>query len=211
MKSERVRARLSAYLEGDVSPREATRIEAALEASPDLREELRVLQATVSLLRGLPRPEAPPALTERVVARVRAGEADPVRWRDWLHRLFEPTFAVPLAAAVAALLVFLGTPPGGLPGGGPAPDTPIAAVTPPVPTLTPPVPTLTVARDTSGGTTLRVRTPNRLVLRMPRRQRLQMMRMLRGAGHPHSASLASQMEPDGDIVLASFSERRRRR
>lgn len=204
MKSERVRARLSAYLEGDVSPREATRIEAALEASPDLREELRVLQATVSLLRGLPRPEAPPALTERVVARVRAGEADPVRWRDWLHRLFEPTFAVPLAAAVAALLVFLGTPPGGLPGGGPAPDTPIAAVTPPVPTLT-------VARDTSGGTTLRVRTPNRLVLRMPRRQRLQMMRMLRGAGHPHSASLASQMEPDGDIVLASFSERRRRR
>lgn len=204
MRTDRVRARLSAYLEGDVSSREATRIEAALEASSELREELRVLLATVRLLRGLPRPEAPPALTERVVARVRAGEADPVRWRDWLHRLFEPTFAVPLAASVAALLVFLGTPTGGLPGAEPAPGTPIAS-------LASPAPVVTVARDTSGRATLRVRNPNRVALRMPQRQRLQLLRMLRGAGHPHSVSLASQMEPDGDIVLASFSEQRRRR
>jgi len=200
VRTDRVRARLSAYLEGDVSSREATRIEAALDASSELREELRELQATVRLLRGLPRPEAPPALTEQVVARVRAGEADPVRWRDWLHRLFEPTFAVPLAASVAALLVFLGIPTGGVPGGEPAPGTPIASVAPSAPVVT-------VAHDTSGQATPRVRNPNRAALRMLRRQRLQMM--LRGAGHPHSASLASQME--GDIVLANFSEGRRRR
>ena len=47
--------------------------------------------------------------------------------------------------------------------------------------------------------------------RPSQRQRLQMVRMLRGAGHPHSAALASQMEPDGEVVLASFAKGRRGR
>jgi len=204
VRTDRVKARLSAYLEGDVSSREAARIEAALEASSELREEFRLLQATVGLLRGLPRPEAPLGLAERVVERVRAGEAEPVRWRDWLHRLFEPAFAVPLAATAAALLVFVGTPTGGLLEDESAPGAPLAASALPVPVVT-------VARETAGPEASGVRNSSRVDLRMPQRQRLQMVRMLRGAGHPHSAALASQMEPDGEVVLASFAKGRRGR
>ena len=204
MKTDRVRARLSAYLEGDVSAREAIRIESALEANSELREELRGLQATVSLLRGLPQPEAPPALAERVVARIRAGEADPVRWRDWLHRLFEPTFAVPLTVSAVALLVVIGTPPAVLTGVGSAPGTPIAGVDSPVSAVT-------VAGEMGGPQTPSVRPLGGSSPRMLKSQRLQMMRRLRGAGHPHSAWLASQMEPAGDVVLASFSQGSERR
>ena len=196
MRTDRAQARLSAYMEGDVSSREAARIEAALEASAELREELRILQGTVSLLRGLPRSETPPALADRVMERVRAGEAEPVRWRDGLYRLFEPAFAVPLAASAAALLVFVGTPTGGLLEEDSLPNVTVAALDPSAPVASVPV-----ASKTPG-----VRNVNRVGPRMPQSQRVQMMRMLRGAGHPHSAALASQMEPDGDIVLAGFSK-----
>ena len=101
MNDQRIRTRLSAYLEGDVSSREAARIESALDGSPELREELHGLQATLNLLRDLPRPDGPSALADRVMERVRGGEGSPVRWRDRLHRLFEPTFAVPLVASAA--------------------------------------------------------------------------------------------------------------
>ena len=183
-------------MEGDLSSRESARIEAALEASAELREELRILQETVGLLRSLPRSETPPALAARVMERVRAGEAEPVRWRDGLHRLFEPAFAVPLAASVAALLVFVGTPTGGLLEEGPSTNVSVAELTPSFPVASVPV-----ASETSV-----VRKPSRVNLRMPQSQRVQMMRRLRGAGHPHSAALASQMEPDGDIVLAGYSK-----
>lgn len=201
MRTDRAQARLSAYMEGDVSSREAARIEAALEASAELRAELRILQGTVSLLRGLPRAETPPALADRVMERVRAGEAEPVRWRDGLYRLFEPAFAVPLAASLAALLVFVGTPTGGLLEEDSSPTVSVAELAPSASVASVPV-----ASETSG-----VRGASRLDLRLPQSQRLQMMRMLRGAGHPHSAALASQMEPDGDIVLAGYSKGARRR
>lgn len=204
MNTERTRTRLSAYLEGDVSPREAARIESALEKSSELREELRGLQATVSLLRGLPRPDSPPALTERVMERVRAGEGTPVRWRDRLHRALEPTFAVPLVASAAALLVFVGTPTGRLLEAETAAEIPLTAFVPPGS-----VTSAETGADTAD--VVKVGVPREAELQIPQSQRQQMLRLLRGSGQPNAAPLASQLEPGSDIALASFTKMPRRR
>ena len=84
MNPSRARSRLNAYLEDDLPPRQRARVEAALEASPELRQELAELRGIVDLLRGLPRPEAPPGLAGLVMARVRAGEDEPATLRNYL-------------------------------------------------------------------------------------------------------------------------------
>jgi len=196
--NQRIRTRLSAYLEGDVSSREAARIESALEGSPELREELHGLQATLNLLRGLPRPDGPSALTDRVMERVRAGEGSPVRWRDRLHRLFEPTFAVPLVASAAALLVFVGTPTGRLLEAETAAEIPLTAFVPPSSVTS--APAAAEAPEVA-----QVAVPRSVVLQIPHSERQQIVRLLRESGIPNSAALASQFEPGNDIALASFT------
>jgi anti-sigma factor RsiW len=202
------------YLEGDVSPGERSRIEAALAEHPELRDELRELEATVALLRGLSAPEPPPALAARVMERVRAGEAEAASWWAWLRKLGEPAVALPLAAGVAALTLFIGSQGGVLPGsdsqGGPAPGVQTAATRVPAPVRATP------QRSTAAVVTPEDAARSRLQLahKMRRLDRMQQLarggrteeaaRILRGAGHPYSASFAAQLEPDRNLALVSY-------
>lgn len=187
MRSSRARNLLNAYLERELDPETQSRLEDVLERDPELRRELRELEATLALLRGLPQPEAPPGLAGQVMARVRAGEAQPVGLLDVLGRLFEPAFLVPAAAAAVALTVFVGVPGVGQRGDGSQPQQ-LARSGPAEPSHAPRDPALEA----------------RLDQRVPR---YDVTRILRGAGHPHSASFASHLEGEGDIAFASFSPR----
>jgi hypothetical protein len=68
MDHEKLRERLSAYLEADLDARERARIEEHLSGCPDCRREYRELRHTVDLLRRLPAPDPPPDLADRVIA-----------------------------------------------------------------------------------------------------------------------------------------------
>jgi len=187
----RARARLSAYLEDELPPRERARVEAALEGSTELRRELAELRRTVELLRGLPRPEAPPALAAAVMARVRAGEAEPTSLRNWLAGWLEPRYAIPIAAASLVLAVFL------------SPRFEAAVESP----------QQVASRSIEDPTEAWRRSVDVQALQQLREERLarrgrhhDVARILRGAGHPHSAAFASDIEvevgPDFALVSA---------
>ncbi len=63
-------ARLSAYLEGDLSESERSKLESRLADDPALRATLREIESVVGLIRDLPEPELPSAFSSRVLARV---------------------------------------------------------------------------------------------------------------------------------------------
>jgi hypothetical protein len=140
MNHEALRERLSAYLEADLEERERARIEEHLEGCPDCRREYRELRHTVDLLRGLPVPDPPPELADRVIARLRAGEGRPglmARCQARASRIAETSWSTPLAAVavgLVALAIVRGvdvsleipgwTHPGADPGVGIASETP---------------------------------------------------------------------------------------
>lgn len=196
MNPSRARTKLNAYLEDDLLPGERAKVEAALESSPELRAELRELEATVSLLRGLDRPDPPSTLVPRVMARVNAGEAEPFRWREWLLEWLEPRYAIPVAVAAVALAVVV--------------DAPVERTNPVVAQ-----PAEVAVAETRPEPP--VRSPAELAAAEMRRMRLEhlarrggrraVVDILRGAGHPHSAAFASQLEGSGDLALASFGSR----
>jgi len=114
MDHEELRERLSAYLEADLDPSERARIEEHLAGCPDCRREYRELRHTVDLLRGLPSPDPPPDLADRVIARLRAGEGRPglvSRCQARIEGLVGASWSTPVAAvavALAALVVVRG-------------------------------------------------------------------------------------------------------
>ena len=188
MNHSKVRARLDEYLERDLPTREYDRVSKHLAECAECRAELRELEATVALLRRLPDPELPRAFTETVMARVRAGEAEPSGVLVWLSRLTEPARALPMALATLALAVGIGT--WRDPAVEPAPE--LVAVN---------QPDRGVPADARRERLLYMEHLNQL---MREGRRDQVARMLRGAGHPHSASLARHIETDQTIVLASL-------
>jgi anti-sigma factor RsiW len=195
VKPSRARARFNAYLEDDLSPGDRAKLEAALEASPALREELAELRRMVELLHSLPRPEAPPVLANLVMARIRAGEAEPATLHNWLAGWLEPRYAVPVAAAALALVVLVDT--------RLEPEVEASAVAPPQ-----------VAEAEIESAPLQPSVEVAAEMWELRRERLQhrvrrqgMAGLLRGAGHPHSAAFASEIETDGDVALVGYSGR----
>ena len=104
MKHSKVRARLSSFIERELSDGERRKVAAHLGDCSSCSEELAELQDAVKLLRGLPEPEMPLAFTESVMARVRDGEAEPSGFFARLGRLLEPTVLVPVAVGLAAFL-----------------------------------------------------------------------------------------------------------
>ena len=89
--------RLSEYLERELADREHDRFSAHLAECADCAGELRELEGTVRLLRGLPEPELPPAFARTVIARVRAEaerEGLGERVRRWLTPMRKPGAAV---------------------------------------------------------------------------------------------------------------------
>ncbi len=86
MKGKRAQTRmdelLSAYLDGELHPKQQARLETRLAANPDLQERLETLRHTVALVRDLPQVQAPRnfLLTPAMV-----GQAQPRRsTRRWL-------------------------------------------------------------------------------------------------------------------------------
>ncbi len=106
MDHEELRERLSAYLEADLDPNERARIEEHLDGCPDCRREYRELRHTVDLLRGLPAPDSPPDLADRVIARLRAGEGRPglvARCQAWVEGVAGVLWSTPVAAVAVVL------------------------------------------------------------------------------------------------------------
>lgn len=109
MKHADVLGRLSAYLEGDLAPREETDLEVHLAECFDCSAELRALRRALDLLHQLPPAEPSRDLGAAVIERLRAGEGRPPRWRGAASlRAIErrsPAWLLPmaLAAGIGAL------------------------------------------------------------------------------------------------------------
>lgn len=176
MNHSRAQDLLSAYLEHDLGDAECAEIEAHLAACTPCGTDLEDLRGAVDLLRRLPDPEPPPFLATRVMARIAAGEARSPVWRRWLEQLGSPLVAAPLAAAAAALAVFLFAAPRS------GTEIAIASAAP----QAKPTPAI-VARPVGPV------APARLVV-TPRPDPGLLARNLRGASHPHSMALAAHFD-----------------
>jgi anti-sigma factor RsiW len=223
-----IRAHLSDYLEGDLSGRERSRIDAHLEDCTDCDRELNELRATVSLLRRLPEPPLPPGIGSAVMTRIALGEGREARVLPLFRRAAEPRFAAPLAAGLAGLFFLFQSGDAGLspqPSRAVAPGT-LARVALDDAAMAFPVErggfedAWLNARDsglgsqagvTSGFTPAAAYEQYRTQARREeseRRMRIQeFARQLRGAGHPHSATLASDFEARPNVVLAGWQPR----
>jgi len=101
--------RLDAYLNGDLPREERLRFEQQLSESPELRVELAELRRLLDLLHAMPEELPPPFLADRVLGRIAAGEARPIRLLAWAERarhMLGTPWSVPVVAALAGLLVF---------------------------------------------------------------------------------------------------------
>lgn len=176
---------LSAYLERDLGETERAGVEAHLAGCVACRADLGDLRAAVVLLHQLPTPEAPPFLAGRVMARIRDGEARPAGWREWLPKLAAPAVAAVLAAVVAgASVVYLAEP------AGEAQRSDLVASKTPDPG---PRPALRYRPALQFQPTGPVAPEARVLARL-----------LRGAGHPHSNSLAAHFEGPAEAVFVSW-------
>jgi anti-sigma factor RsiW len=189
----RAQGLLSSYLERDLGDAERAAVEAHAAACEACGADLEELRDTIAMLRRLPAPEPPPFLAARVMARIRDGEAQTAGWRQWLGNLAAPAVAAPLAAlAAAAAVVVLASPPR---------ETVVASARPEaaqglaiVPRPVGPVPsgTLVAAAGQPGAGAHQVH---------------QIARRLRGAGHPHSRSLAAHFDRPAEAIAVSWSGR----
>jgi anti-sigma factor RsiW len=221
-----IRARLSEYLERDLPGDQRAQVGAHLASCADCERELDALRDTVSMLRGLPEPELPAGISAAVMARIAQGEGREARVVSLFRRAAEPRFAAALAAGLAGLL-FLSLPD----ARGPLPPLALAAA--PLPSLELAAADAAFAADHAGfeharrGARERAEGASAGVMsgftpvaayqqyvsqvrleEARRRAEMQdVVRQLRGAGHPNSASLANHFEPRANVVLADWQPR----
>jgi len=108
VRHERVAARLSDYLDGSLSPRDASRVEAHLLGCARCHRALGELQRTVDLLQQLRGSVEAPEVASVVMARIRAGEADPSvldRLRAGVSRFLSGPLGAPVVTAMVGLAV----------------------------------------------------------------------------------------------------------
>jgi len=110
MKCSDIEKKLSAYLEGIVSPEEKEGVEHHLSSCQLCRKAFEELERTVAVVKGLEQVESPPWFTQKIMSRVRAEQEST---KSILQRLFYPLhIKVPLEAfatvliAVAAVYLF---------------------------------------------------------------------------------------------------------
>jgi len=213
-------ARLSAYLEGDLSGTERSQLESDLAGDADLRESLREIESVVALLRDLPEPELPPAFSTRVMAQVQEQAARPRGLRVWLERLLAPRVTVPLAAGVTALALVISAEPytmdriGDLEATGVAsteaaiPAGPLAPARPVTPSRVDLASAEVVEREMTL-TEIQRQTLQTILSRHPDED---LARLLRGSLHPHASSFATHLtEPDAGLQVVNFERRGGRR
>ncbi len=92
---------ISRYLDGDLHPSEARDLEAQLEQSPQLQEELATLRALRASVAALAQREEPPADLDRLMEPLRHGALEEPKVRSWLR------WAGMAAAVVLALTVVM--------------------------------------------------------------------------------------------------------
>ncbi|TNE85091.1 MAG: hypothetical protein EP330_27195 [Deltaproteobacteria bacterium] len=98
---------LSAYLDGELSPEEVAELEAALDADPELRAELEMLEGAVDFVRSHGPLEAPVGFADAVLAKVAEEPAPSGGTLVWLRRpMGVPLEALAVAAAALFVLVF---------------------------------------------------------------------------------------------------------
>lgn len=106
MLSDRSRELLTAFVDGELTPRQRTQAEQLLRESAEARELLRRLQDDAARLTGLNPPALEQDLSAIVVDAIRERRLQPGRRRNFLHRPTEfPTRALLAAAASVLLLV----------------------------------------------------------------------------------------------------------
>jgi hypothetical protein len=111
--TEREREQLSAYLDGELSAKDAQQLEAKLAGDSELAEELESLRYTASLIHSLPQVRAPRSYTLDPAVYGQPGGGG--LW-GWLRDLFGPRRPVSfglqlggaLGSAVATILILLG-------------------------------------------------------------------------------------------------------
>jgi anti-sigma factor RsiW len=171
-------------------------VEAHANACAACAVDLEELRDTIAALRRLPAPDPPPYLAARVMARIREAEEHAPGWREWLGRLTSPVVAAPLAAfATAAMVLSFAGPPRPTEGEG-APPQLAAAGRPEAARGLP------MVQQPVGP----VRAENVVVASGVPYGR-QMARRLRGAGHPHSQSLAAHFDRPAEAVVVSWQGR----
>jgi len=216
----KLRARLNDYVDRELPGTQRAEVSAHLKQCEECALEVRELDRAVALLRRLPEPELPPAFADTVVERIRAGESEP-RWLRGLRGVLQPALTVAATAAVAGLAVFTVVR-GDVPGGATAPAHDVAQVAQVEQVeMDAPTTTLAAVAPAATGSAEKVGVASRedglrKVVRQMRRHRRALeltrqghgdvvARSLRGAGHPHSATLASHFsdpDPFGLIVPA---------
>ena len=106
MRCEKVIAQLSAFLDGELKPKEAERVQAHLDSCVNCRKEREAIERTMQLVRDLPQTPAPTHLHARVMADIAAepAAAEPER-PGFRWRVLWPAAAAIVIAAVIALLL----------------------------------------------------------------------------------------------------------
>ena len=138
------RNRLSAYLDGELSPGETRDVEAALERNPALRAEFEEMRNVVALLHRRGPMTAPAGFAERLDARLAKEKMTP-GWRRYVPRV--RLEVAMLAAAAVVVLVVSGRKPPASPAPAevalpaPAKVAPPVALAPPEATADPASPT----------------------------------------------------------------------
>ncbi|MFQ5960947.1 MAG: zf-HC2 domain-containing protein [Candidatus Methylomirabilales bacterium] len=106
MRCGEIQEQLSAYLEDELEPAERRNIEVHLEECAHCRQELALLQRTVSTLQSLEEVEAPPRLTAAIQTAISVRER--FSWRRLASRLFFPLHIKLPLEAMALVLITLG-------------------------------------------------------------------------------------------------------
>jgi anti-sigma factor RsiW len=221
---------LNDYVDRELPGTQRSEVSAHLEACEECAREVRELERAVSLLRRLPEPELPPGFADAVIERVRAGESSPTwlrSLRGLFQPTLTVTATAAVAGLAVFTVVGGGTfdlPGGGTTGDAEAPQRDVARVAADAPSaaIASRAPNPAVARAPAIGPS-QAQAPIRLaaatpgggaaadVVRQMRRQRraLELVqrghrdtvaRTLRGAGHPHSATLAAHFEDSPDSI-----------
>ena len=111
MNHAEVHSYMADYLEGDLDLTKRALLDAHLDGCNDCSHEFAQMRGTIGLLRGLPSPEAPPFLVEKVMRRIRDGEGEQLfldRLREWIASVATPRVALPATALGLGLLMASG-------------------------------------------------------------------------------------------------------
>jgi hypothetical protein len=222
----KLRARLNDYVDRELPGTQRAELSAHLAECQDCAAELRELEYTVGLLRRLPEEELPPGFADAVMERVRAGESEP-GWLRTLRGLLQPTLTIGATAAIAGLAVFavVREAPTGTVASAPTQtahaERPLPPPTSSVDFTRSPVqrraPFEVARRDVARpqGHIPQTRRHRRALDLALLGQPDQVARTLRGAGHPHSNTLAAHFEELSDadsiqLIVASPAPQPRR-